>query len=182
MKPARFEYHAPSTVADVLALLHEHGDEAKPLAGGQSLVPMLALRLTRFEHLIDLNRVPELQGVKTTNGSITVGGMTRQASVGRDRQVADGVPLLARATPLIGHFQIRNRGTLGGSLAHADPASEYPAVAMALRAQFEVASTAGQRTVVADDFFVSTWTTALEDDELLVAVHFPVWSGRVGSP
>ena len=180
MKPARFEYHAPSTVADVLALLHEHGDEAKPLAGGQSLVPMLALRLTRFEHLIDLNRVPELQGVKSTNGTITVGGMTRQASVGRDRQIADGVPLLARATPLIGHFQIRNRGTLGGSLAHADPASEYPAVAMALRAQFEVASTAGQRTVVADDFFVSTWTTALEDDELLVAVHFPVWSGRCG--
>jgi carbon-monoxide dehydrogenase medium subunit len=161
-------------------LLHEHGDEAKPLAGGQSLVPMLALRLTRFEHLIDLNRVVELRGITRTNGTVTVGGMTRQAVVGRDAQVATGVPLLKRATPLIGHFQIRNRGTLGGSLAHADPASEYPAVATALQARFEVASVNGTRSLAADDFFVSTWTTALEDDELLVAVHFPVWSGRVG--
>ena len=135
VKPARFEYHVPSTVADVLTLLHEHGDEAKPLAGGQSLVPMLALRLTRFEHLIDLNRVVELRGIARTNGTVTVGGMTRQAVVGRDAQIATGVPLLNRATPLIGHFQIRNRGTLGGSLAHADPASEYPAVAMALQAR-----------------------------------------------
>jgi carbon-monoxide dehydrogenase medium subunit len=180
VKPARFEYHVPSTVADVLTLLHEHGDGAKPLAGGQSLVPMLALRLTRFDHLIDLNRVAELQGIQRSNGTLSVGGMTRQAVVGRDPETAGAVPLLHRATPLIGHFQIRNRGTLGGSLAHADPASEYPAVAMALRAQFEVASVGGRRMVAAEDFFVSTWTTALEDDELLVAVHFPVWSGRVG--
>jgi aerobic carbon-monoxide dehydrogenase medium subunit len=180
MKPARFEYHVPSTLGEVLDLLHEHGDEAKPLAGGQSLVPMLALRLTRFEHLIDLNRVPELQGITATNGTVTVAGMTRQAAVGSDPQIAGGVPLLTRATPLIGHFQIRNRGTLGGSLAHADPASEYPAVAVALRAEFDVASVGGRRTLAADEFFVSTWTTSLQDDELLVAVHFPVWSGRVG--
>jgi carbon-monoxide dehydrogenase medium subunit len=180
VKPAQFEYHVPSTVAEVLELLHEYGDEAKPLAGGQSLVPMLALRLTRFEHLVDLNRVPELQGVQVSNGTVIVAGMTRQASVGRDPQIAGGVPLLSRATPLIGHFQIRNRGTLGGSLAHADPASEYPAVAVALRAEFEVASVAGRRTLPAGEFFVSTWTTALDDDELLVAVHFPVWSGRSG--
>jgi carbon-monoxide dehydrogenase medium subunit len=180
VKPAQFEYHRPSTVAEALGLLHEHGDEAKPLAGGQSLVPMLALRLTRFEHLVDLNRVPELEGVRASDGTVIVAGMTRQASVGRDAQIATAVPLLSRATPLIGHFQIRNRGTLGGSLSHADPASEYPAVAVALRAQFEVASVAGRRTLPADEFFVSTWTTALEDDELLVAVHFPVWSGRSG--
>jgi carbon-monoxide dehydrogenase medium subunit len=180
VKPAQFDYHAPSTVVEVLELLHEHGDEAKPLAGGQSLVPMLALRLTRFAHLVDLNRVTELQGVQASNGTVVVGGMTRQAVVGRHADIARGVPLLTRATPLIGHFQIRNRGTLGGSLSHADPASEYPAVALALGAQFDVASVTGRRTLPADDFFVSTWTTALEDDELLVSVHFPVWSGRRG--
>jgi carbon-monoxide dehydrogenase medium subunit len=180
VKPARFEYHDPASVGDVLQLLHEHGEEAKPLAGGQSLVPMLALRLARFGHLVDLNRVPELQGIERTNGSVVVGGMTRQATVGRDPDIASFVPLLARATPLIGHFQIRNRGTLGGSLAHADPASEYPAVALALGAEIEMASVGGRRAVAADDFFVSTWTTCLEDDELLVAARFPVWEGRCG--
>jgi carbon-monoxide dehydrogenase medium subunit len=180
VKPSRFEYHAPSAVGEALQLLHHHGELAKPLAGGQSLVPMLALRLTRFDHLVDLNRVPELQGIERANGHVVVGGMTRQASVGRHPDIASAVPLLARATPLVGHFQIRNRGTLGGSLAHADPASEYPAVALALGARMEVASVAGRRTVAADDFFLSTWTTSLDDDELLVAVHFPVWSGRCG--
>src|SRR6478752_3225626 len=109
MKPAPFEYHAPETVAAVCALLAEHGDEAKVLAGGQSLVPILALRLSRFDHLVDVNRVAGLAGVARTNGTLTVGATTRQRVLERDPGVAESVPLLAQATPLVGHFQIRNR-------------------------------------------------------------------------
>jgi carbon-monoxide dehydrogenase medium subunit len=180
VKPAPFEYHAPEAVSDAVALLREYGDEAKVLAGGQSLVPIMALRLARFDHVVDLNGVEELRGIERRNGTVRVGAMTRQASVERDPTVADAVPLLARATPFIGHFQIRNRGTLGGSLAHADPAAEYPAVALALDAEFEVAGTAGARSVPASEFFVSTFMTALETDDVLTAVRFPVWSGRPG--
>jgi len=179
VKPAPFEYHAPETTADVVAVLAEHGDEAKPLAGGQSLVPMLALRLTRFGHLVDLNRVPELAGIERRNGTLVVGAMTRQAALERS-DAAGAVPLLGLATPLIGHFQIRNRGTVGGSIAHADPAAELPAVALALDAQLEIASPSGTRLEPVADFFVGTWTTSVEPEELLVAVHFPVWSGRAG--
>lgn len=179
VKPAPFEYHAPESIADALAVLAEHGDEAKPLAGGQSLVPMLALRLTRFGHLVDLNRVPELSGVERKNGMLVVGAMTRQAAVERS-EAAAAVPLLGLATPLIGHFQIRNRGTVGGSIAHADPAAELPAVALALDAQLEIASPSGTRLESASDFFVGTWTTSVGDEELLVGVHFPVWSDRSG--
>ncbi|HZP27514.1 MAG TPA: xanthine dehydrogenase family protein subunit M [Acidimicrobiia bacterium] len=180
MKPAPFEYHAPETVADAVGLLAEYADDVKPLAGGQSLVPMLALRLTRFAHLVDLNRIPELTGVERTNGTLTIRAMTRQRAIERDAQVAAAVPLLGLATPHIGHFQIRNRGTVGGSLAHADPASELPAVALTLDAEFELASTRGSRRVAAADFFEGTWTTTAAEDELLVATHFPVWEGRVG--
>ncbi len=179
MKPAPFEYHAPETVPDVVGLLAEYGDEAKPLAGGQSLVPMLALRLTRFEHLVDLNRVPALSGVERRDDTLVVGAMTRQATIERGAQ-AQAVPLLGLAAPLIGHVQIRNRGTLGGSVAHADPAAEMPAVALALDAELEVASPAGTRMLASADFFVGNWTTVLGDDELLTALHFPVWSGRCG--
>ena len=141
---------------------------------------MLALRLTRFAHIVDLNRIDELSGVSRTNGTLTIGAMTRQRAIERDPEVAAAVPLLGLATPHIGHFQIRNRGTVGGSLAHADPASELPAVALTLDADFELASTRGTRRVAAADFFEGTWTTAAADDELLVATHFPVWEGRVG--
>jgi carbon-monoxide dehydrogenase medium subunit len=180
VKPAPFLYHRPDTVADAVELLAAHGDEAKPLAGGQSLVPMLALRLARFEHLVDINFVDELTGVAQSDGWLRVGAMTRQADVERDPVIAGAAPLLARATPLIGHFQIRNRGTIGGSVAHADPASEYPAVAVALGAEMEAASRGGSRTIAADEFFAGTWTTALDESELLTALRVPVWSGRCG--
>jgi carbon-monoxide dehydrogenase medium subunit len=180
MKPAPFEYHAPESLGDVTSLLAEHGDEAKLLAGGQSLVPMLALRLTRFEHIIDLNRVDELRGVSRSNGTLTVKSMTTQRTVEHDTACGDAVPLLAEAIPLIGHFQIRNRGTVGGSIAHADPASELPAVALALDAELEIAGSDGTRTVPAADFFLGTWTTLVGEDEILTAVRFPVWSGRAG--
>lgn len=173
MKAAPFEYHAPASLADVTALLVEHGDECKPIAGGQSLVPMLALRLTAFAHLVDLNRVEGLAGVQRANGSLTIGATTRQRVLERDPQVAGAVPLLARAAPLIGHFQIRNRGTVGGSLAHADPASELPAVALALDASFDAVGPNGQRSIAARDFFTGTWTTALDADEILTGVTFP---------
>src|SRR3954466_13078089 len=173
MKPAPFEYHRPDTVAEAVGLLAAHGEEAKPLAGGQSLVPMLALRLARFEHLVDVNFVDGLSGLDSGDGWLGIGAMTRQAAVERDASVAAGAPLLARATPLIGHFQIRNRGTVGGSLAHADPAAEYPAVALTPAAECEAQSPRGRRTVAAAGFFTGTWTTALSDDEVLTGISFP---------
>ncbi len=180
VKPAPFEYHAPESVSDVTGLLAQHGDDAKPLAGGQSLVPMLAMRLTRFEHLVDLNRVDELFGVTAGNGEVRIGAMTRQAAVEVDPVVRERVPLLHMATPHIGHFQIRNRGTIGGSIVHADPASEYPAVMLALEATAEIASASGAREVAAADFFESTFMTSVAPDELLVALRFPAWDQPAG--
>jgi aerobic carbon-monoxide dehydrogenase medium subunit len=179
MKPAPFEYHAAESVDDVVALLAEHGDEAKPLAGGQSLIPMLALRLARFEHLIGLDRVDALRRLEQENGTLVVGAMTRQVMIERD-DIASAVPLLRLVAPLIGHFQIRNRGTVGGSIAHADPAGELPAVALALDAQLEIAAAGSTRVVPASEFFVCTWMTALGDEELLTTVRFPVWNGKTG--
>jgi carbon-monoxide dehydrogenase medium subunit len=175
VKPAPFEYHAPETVDDVVALLREHGDTAKVLGGGQSLMPMLALRLTRFDHIVDLNRVDSLTGVDADSTQLRIGAMTRQRVLERDPRIAATAPLLAMAAPHIGHFQIRNRGTVGGSLAHADPASELPAVAMALDAEFTVSG----RAIPAASFFVDTWTTVIADDELLTDIMFPVWTGDV---
>jgi carbon-monoxide dehydrogenase medium subunit len=180
VKPAVFTHHAPEQVDEVIRLLSEHGEEAKVLAGGQSLVPMLALRLARFEHLVDVNEVEGLAGVHVLDGSIRVGAGTRHRTVERSTEVAGLVPLLARATAEVGHFQIRNRGTVGGAIAHADPAAEQPAVALALDAVMEIAGTGGTRDVAAADFFQGTWTTALAPDELLVAVRFPIWAGRTG--
>jgi carbon-monoxide dehydrogenase medium subunit len=180
MKPAPFEYHAPATPDEAVALLADLGDGAKVLAGGQSLVPMLALRLTAFDHLVDLRKVEDLRGIDAVDGGTRIGATTTQAAVERSPEVLAGVPLLARATPLIGHFQIRNRGTVGGSLAHADPAAEYPAVAVTLDAELEVLAGGGSRTVAAGDFFTGLWSTAVGDDELLTAVTFPAWEGRRG--
>jgi carbon-monoxide dehydrogenase medium subunit len=180
MKPAAFEYHRPDSAADAVALLAELGDEAKVLSGGQSLIPMLALRLAVFEHLVDIGRLTELDGIERRNGDLWIGAGTTEAAVERSDEVATSVPLLARATPFVGHFQIRNRGTLGGSIAHADPAAEYPAVALALDAGIEALSPSGPRTIPAADFFTGLWATALEPDELLTGVTFPVWSGRTG--
>ena len=163
-----------------MELLAEYGDEARPLAGGQSLVPMLAMRLVRFDHLIDLNNVGELTGVEQTGDGLRIGAMTRQATIGADPLVASRAPLLAMATSHIGHFQIRNRGTVGGSLAHADPAAEYPAVAAALDAKLEVASIRGTRLMDAADFFEGPFATALDGDELVVAARFPAWDGPSG--
>jgi carbon-monoxide dehydrogenase medium subunit len=179
VKPAAFDYHCPGDLAGAIDLLRQHGDEAKVLAGGQSLIPLLSLRLSRFEHLIDMREIEELRGVTAVDGSVRVAAMTTQSAVARSDGAA-AVPLLSKATSHIGHYQIRNRGTVGGSLAHADPAAEYPAVALALDASLEVAGPAGNRNIPASDFFESTWVTALEADEVLVAARFPVWTGTCG--
>ena len=180
MKPSAFEYHRPSSAVETVALLAELGDDAKVLGGGQSLIPMLALRLAAFEHLVDIGRLGELDGIERRHDGLWIGAVTTEADVERSAEVATSVPLLARATPFVGHFQIRNRGTVGGSVAHADPAAEYPAVVLALDARVEALSPRGPRAIAAEDFFTGLWETALEPDELLTGVTFPVWSGRCG--
>src|ERR1700754_4316647 len=157
MKAAAFAYHRPDTVAEAAQMLGEFGDDAKILAGGQSLVPMLAMRLTYFEHLIDVSRVDELKNIELRDGAVFVGAGTPHALVGMDDEVADSVPLLTLSTPYIGHFQIRSRGTLGGAIAHADPAAEYAAVALALDATVEATSSRGRREIAAAGFFTGVW-------------------------
>lgn len=180
MKAAQFTYHRPGTVAEATQMLAEFGDEAKILAGGQSLVPMLAMRLTYFENLIDISRVDELKNIELRGDELIVAAGTPHAFVGMDDEVADSVPLLTLATPYIGHFQIRTRGTLGGAIAHGDPAAEYAAAALALDATIEATSQRGRRNIPAAEFFTGLWETSLAADEILTAVRFPVWGGRSG--
>jgi len=180
VKAAPFAYHRPESVKEAADLLDEFGDDAKILAGGQSLVPMLAMRLTHFENLIDISRIAELQSIDLCGDEVRIGAGTPHAFVGMDDEVADSVPLLTLATPYIGHFQIRTRGTLGGAIAHADPAAEYAAVALALDAKMEAVSSKGTRTISAADFFTGLWETSLEPGEIVTAVSFPVWGGRSG--
>lgn len=180
MKAAAFAYHRPASVKEAVDLLAEYGDDAKILAGGQSLVPMLAMRLTHFDNLIDISRIDELRSIDLIDDEVRIGAGTPHAFVGMDDEVADSVPLLTLATPYIGHFQIRTRGTLGGAIAHADPAAEYAAVALALDAQMEAASPRASREIAANEFFTGLWENSLEPDEILTAVRFPVWGDRSG--
>src|SRR5690349_22904668 len=177
MKLPPFAYEAPSTVAEAVGLLVETGDEASGLAGGQSLIPLLALRLARPAVLIDINGVEELAGVSRTNGQVAIGAMTREYVAEESVTIADAVPLLAAALPLIGHEAIRSRGTIGGSLAHADPAAELPAVARALNAEFVVRGPSGERVIPAAQWFEGYLTTSRRPDELLVEGRFPTARG-----
>jgi len=180
MKAASFDYHRPESVDGATRMLAELGEDAKILAGGQSLVPMLALRLAFFDHLVDISQLDELKGIERRGDDVWIGAATTDAVIGDDEQISSAVPLLTRATPFVGHFQIRSRGTLGGSIAHADPAGEYPAVALALGASVEAVSPGGRRTIPATEFFTGVWETALEPGEVLTGVRFPVWTGRRG--
>jgi aerobic carbon-monoxide dehydrogenase medium subunit len=180
VKPASFDYHRPHTIEQAVSLLAELGEDAKILAGGQSLVPMLSMRLAYFDHLIDISRLNELQGIERRGQELWIGAGTTEATVGADAQVRQAVPLLTRVTPFVGHFQIRNRGTLGGSIAHADAAGEYPAVALTLDAVIEVLSPRGRREIAAADFFTGLWETTMEPDEVLTGVRFPLWNSRSG--
>jgi carbon-monoxide dehydrogenase medium subunit len=180
VKPAPFEYHRPTALADALALLAAHPD-ARVLAGGQSLMPMLALRLATPAHLIDLNRIAELDFVRDEGDAIVFGAMTRQRTIEFSPLVAQKLPLLAEAIRWVGHRQTRNRGTIGGSVCHLDPSAEMPTIAMALDATLEVRSTRGTRSIAMADFPAGYMTPALEPDEVLVSLRFPVWPGRVGT-
>ena len=172
MKLSPVDYEAPGTVAEALDLLAEHQDEASVLAGGQSLIPLLALRLAQPAVLIDINGVQGLSGVSLTDGWVTIGATTREYMAEESATIAELVPLLAAALPLIGHEAIRSRGTVGGSLAHADPAAELPAVARALNAEFVVRGPSGERVVPAADWFEGYLTTSRQADELLTEVRF----------
>jgi len=182
LKPPPFEYVAPTSLDEALQALADAGDEAKVLAGGQSLIPLMSLRLAQPAVLIDLNRVPGLDAIERTNGTLRIGALTRHRTVERDATVQEAVPLLAEAMPLIGHPAIRTRGTIGGSAAHADPAAEIPAVALALEATFTARSAArGERTIAAADFFDGYFTTTLEPDEILTAVDLPARTAGSGA-
>jgi aerobic carbon-monoxide dehydrogenase medium subunit len=180
VKPPPFEYHAPSSLDEALGLLARLGDEAKIIAGGQSLMPLLALRLARPAHLVDLNRVGELATIAAPNAELVLGAMVRQRAAERSSVVRERCPLLALTLPHIGHPAIRNRGTVAGSLAHADPAAELPAVALALDAKLVARSTRGERVLSASEFLVGHFTTALEADECLVEMRFPPWPDGAG--
>ena len=174
MKPAPFQYAAPNSLHEALSILAEHGYGAKPLAGGQSLVPTMNFRLAQPSVLVDLNNIPDLSFIRLgLDGSLHIGAMTRHSTVEHDPLVAQHVPLLHETMPHIAHRQIRNRGTIGGSLAHADPSAELPAVAVALEARFRLLSQAGERWVAASDFYQGLFTTDLATGELLVEVAFP---------
>jgi aerobic carbon-monoxide dehydrogenase medium subunit len=176
MKPAIFEYFAPATLDETLELLHEHGDDAKILAGGQSLMPLMNLRLARPKIIVDINRLGGLDGIASTGeGGLTIGALARHRAVEKSPLVREQNPLLASAMPLIGHFQIRNRGTMGGSLAHADPAAELPALAVLLGCEFSLAGKGAVRVVPAADFFLGYMATAIEPGELLTEIRFPSW-------
>jgi aerobic carbon-monoxide dehydrogenase medium subunit len=173
MKLPPVEYEAPETVSEAVELLAEHLDEASVLAGGQSLIPLLALRLARPAVLVDINGIDELSAVSVTDGWVTVGAMTREYAAEESETIAGTVPLLAAALPLVGHEAIRSRGTIGGSLAHADPAAELPAVARALDAEFVVRGGSGERVIPATEWFEGYLTTSRRPDELLTQVRFP---------
>jgi len=173
MKPAPFEYVAPESEAEVLDLLGRHGDDVRLLAGGQSLVPMLNLRIVQPAVIIDLGRCASLAYLNDENGALVCGTMTRQITAERSPDVRQGCPLLAAALPYLGGKAHRNRGTVGGTLAHADRLAELPAVALALDAELIVRSEGAERTVAAVDFFLSDLTTSLEEGEMLHAIRFP---------
>ena len=180
MKPPPFAYHAPAHLEDIFDLLERYGDDAKVLAGGQSLMPLLNFRLSYPSALIDINHVADLSYLQQEDGQICIGALTRQRTIEFSELVRRRLPLLYEATTLVGHLPIRTRGTIGGSLAHADPAAEYPTVALVLDAELVLQGPSGQRRISAEEFFVSYLTTALAPNEVLTEIRFspsPLTSG-----
>ncbi|MGY1754076.1 FAD binding domain-containing protein [Blastococcus sp. SYSU D01042] len=180
MIPAAFAYARPTTVDEALQALADGGEDAKILAGGQSLIPVMRLRLAAPSTVVDLSRVTELRGVRDDGDALVIGSMTTHSDVLADPLIAQHAPLIAQATETVADRQVRHRGTFGGALAHADPAGDLPAVALALDAEFVLAGPGGRRTVAAREFFVDYLTTALAEDELLVEVRVPKLAGQWG--
>jgi aerobic carbon-monoxide dehydrogenase medium subunit len=181
MIPPRFEYHAPRTVGEAIALLGQLGSEAKLLAGGHSLLPMMKLRFAEPAHLIDINRIPELRGIRQEGQTLVIGAMTTENELINSALLQAHAPLLPEAAQLIADPQVRNRGTIGGDIAHGDPGNDHPALSMALNASFVLEGPNGRRTVAADDFFLGTYMTLLEENEVLCEIHVPVFAAGTGS-
>lgn len=174
MKPPLFHYHAPHTLREALAIVGEY-ENTRLLAGGQSLMPMLNMRLLFPDHLVDINRIPELAGIREDRGGVVIGAMTRQRDIEFSPLVRERLPLLAEAITLVGHRQTRNRGTIGGSLCHLDPSAEQPTVAMAMDATLTVAGQRGVREIAMRDFALGLMTTALDDKEILTSIRIEPW-------
>ncbi len=181
MYPASFEYFTPGTVDEALGLLKQYGDDAKLLAGGHSLLPAMKLRLAQPGYVIDLAGVAGLTGIKEEAGCVVIGAMTTHTEVAESALVKTKLTALAEAAALVGDPQVRNRGTIGGSVAHSDPNADEPAALVAFKASFTLVGPKGQREMSAEDFFVDIFTTALEPDEVLTAIRIPVASGQMGS-
>ncbi len=177
MIPAKFDYAAPTSVEEALRLLVEHGDEAKVIAGGQSLLPVLRMRLNAPEMVVDLAKIDSLRGIREDGDAIVIGAMTTHAEVGSNSLVAEHAALVTKAVEHLADAQVRHRGTFGGALAHADPAGDLGAPALALGAEFVIAGPSGTRTVAADDFFVDLFETAIAEGELLTEVRIPKHTG-----
>lgn len=181
MPATTFEYHAPTTLQEAISFLTQYGGDAKILAGGHSLIPIMNLRLAQPSALIDLGKVPGLSGIREEGGTIVIGAMTTHYMVESSSLLQEKVPILPAAATVIGDVQVRNRGTIGGSIAHADPAGDFPAVAVALDAQLKVVGPRGERTIGAREFFVDILTTALQPDEILTEIRVPAFGPRTGS-
>ncbi len=181
MKNPPFEYHRPGSVDEAVALLAEHGDDAKVLAGGQSLLPVMALRLGRPEHVIDIGRIPGLDSITASTEGVSLEALVRHRQAETSDELARHAPIVSAAMPFIGHRAIRTRGTVCGSIAHADPAAEMPAVCLAADAILVARSSSGEREIAAADFFDGYLTTTLEPTELLTEVRFPAWSPTAGA-
>ena len=181
MIPAPFEYEAPTTLDEALALLEKHGDDAKILAGGHSLIPMMKLRFAEPEMLIDINNIPGLSYIKEENGHLQIGAMTREAELEHSDLIRSKYPIFTDASKLIADPQVRNMGTIGGNIAHGDAANDHPAVMIALNAQVEITGKEGKRTVGIDDFFKGFYMTALEPNEILTALHIPTPTAGTGN-
>jgi carbon-monoxide dehydrogenase medium subunit len=180
MHPAPFAYYRPASVQEAIALLAEHGEGAKLIAGGHSLLPIMKLRLAEPSHLVDIGRIDALCGVRATSDGLTIGALTTHAQVASDPQIANAAPLLAEVASRIGDRQVRNRGTIGGALAHADAAADYPAAVLALEATMVAEGPDGERSIPADEFFVDFLTTALSPEEVLTAIRVPVTAANLG--
>ena len=180
MIPPAFDYHAPTSVGEAIALLGSLGSDAKILAGGHSLLPMMKLRFAQPAHLIDINRIPELRGICEDGAEVVIGAMTSENELIASPLLRARVPLLAEAPKLIADPQVRNRGTIGGDIAHGDPGNDHPAIAIALDARFVLEGPGGKRVVKADGFFHGTYATALAEDEILVAIRVPAFAPGTG--
>jgi aerobic carbon-monoxide dehydrogenase medium subunit len=174
MIPPSFEYCRPETVSEAIALLHQHGDGAKILSGGQSLIPMMKIRLARPEYIIDINRLADLQYIKEEGGFLKIGGLTREADLEASSLIRSKYPVILDTAALIADPQVRNLATVGGNLAHGDPANDHPATMLALGAQIIATGTNGERTIPVSDFFLSVFTTALEHGEILTEIRIPI--------